>query len=198
LDDDWRIPAFVAEHGGWQSSSNDNPMILAGNLRITVYTEFNGWKFCVAKNTNAKPYFSDSYHLESEARREAIALVLRIKPIHKTRKEIRRLEGIDSWVSHLREHEQTLATLPEEVVGLAHSEHVTVAMLRKLEGRMAKMERWSTAGAENMAEYGMPEETRAFICQTEAFATMVAYVRKRIAEIKAAPRSRKRKSKLPD
>ena len=173
-------------------------MILVGKLRITVYTEFGGWKFCVAKNTNAKPHFSDSYHLESEAKREAIAFVLRIRPIYRTRKEIRRQDDIDGWLTHLREHEQVLALLPEEVVGLAHSEDVTVATLRKLEGRIAKMERWSTAGARNMAEYGMPDETRAFLRLAEAFTTMTDYVRERIAGIKAIPRRRKRKSKLSD
>lgn len=191
MDDDWRIPAFVAQHGDWQPSTNGNPMILAGKLRITVYTEFNGWKFCVAKNTNAKPYFSDSYHLESEAKREAIAFVLRIKSIHKTRKEIRRQDDIKNWRSHLREREQAIAALPEEIVSTAYSDDVTVTKLRALENRIAKMERWSAAGARSMAEYGMPDETKNFLRQAEAFATMLEYVQERISKMKAEARNRK-------
>lgn len=171
-------------------------MILAGKLRITVYTEFEGWKFCVAKNNNAKPYFSDSYHLESEAKREAIAFVLRIRPIYRTRKEIRRQDDIDGWLTHLREHEEAIVALPEEIVGLANSDDVTVTKLRALESRIERMERWSGHGARRMAEHGMPDETRAFIRQTEAFSTMVAYVQERIAAVKTMPRKRKRKVAL--
>ncbi|MGB3042417.1 MAG: hypothetical protein WBB98_04455 [Xanthobacteraceae bacterium] len=194
-DDDWRIPAFVAEHGGWQPSTNGNPMILAGKLIITVYTEFNGWKFCVGKNTNAKPYFSDSYHEEDQAKREAIAFVLRIRPIHKTRKEIRRQEGIDSWLSVLRENESALSALPEEVVAQVNADGATVTKLRPLEAQIAKRHRWSDTGADMMEqEYGMEAEAGRFRRQSEAFATLQEYVQTAIADLKARPRKRRKKA----
>jgi hypothetical protein len=168
-------------------------MILAGKLRITVYSEFDGWKFCVAKKANAKPYFSDSYHLESEAKREAIAFVLGIQPIYRTRKEIRRQADIDHWLAHLQEHERAIATLPEEIVSLTRGSDVTIATFCALQSRIAKMERWSGHGARNMAEYGLPEETKKFLRQAEAFATMFEYVQERISKMKAEARKRKRR-----
>ncbi len=61
-------------HDPWSVSENGNAMIIINSVRITVFQNNSGWKYCIAKiHSHKEPYFSELYASEQAARDEALA-----------------------------------------------------------------------------------------------------------------------------
>ena len=141
---------------GWVISENGNPTMVDGQIRITVFPQDRGWKFCIADvDDRDDPYFSDVYSTEVAAKEEALAHLRGEPPFHEPLSASRTEDRRDQWEAHIRAR----AVLIEEIQKLlSENPELGITALRKPETKQLK---WQ------IAEYHRAGVSAAMIAQSE-------------------------------
>lgn len=146
----------------WVVSENGNPMLIEGTIRITVFPQDRGWKFCIADVDDGEdPYFSDVYSSELVAKEEALAHLRGEPPIHEPLSASYTEDRRDRWEAHIR----TRAALIEEIQRLlSENSELSITALRKPEAKVSshlKQLKWQ------IAEYHRAGVSADMIAQSE-------------------------------
>jgi hypothetical protein len=157
---------------GWVISENGNPTMVDGQIRITVFPQDRGWKFCIADvDDRDDPYFSDVYSTEVASKEEALAHLRGEPPFHEPLSASRTEDRRDQWEAHIRAR----AVLIEEIQKLlSENPELGITALRKPETKVSshlKQLKWQ------IAEYQRAGVSASMIAQSkrqEAFLSGLA------------------------
>lgn len=120
---------------GWTVSENGNPTRIEGSVRLTVFRQDRGWKYCIADiNDRDDPYFSDAYSSERDAREEALAYVRGQPSRHQPLSASFDWERRQTWEEHIRERSRLIDELERY---LAENTDLGISALRKPEAKIA-------------------------------------------------------------
>ena len=146
----------------WVVSENGNPMLIEGAIRITVFPQDRGWKFCIADvDDREEPYFSESLSSAGDAKEEALAHLRGEPSIYDPLSAAYAENRRDRWEAHIRDR----ALLIEEIQRLlTENPDLGITALRKPEARVAshlKQLEWQ------IAEYHRADVSADLIAQAE-------------------------------
>ncbi|MGX9182007.1 hypothetical protein [Mesorhizobium sp. BHbdii] len=127
--------ARSSTRNGWTVSENDNPTMVEGSTRVTVFPQDRGWKFCIADvEDNEEPYFSEAYASEGAAKEEALAYLRggpsRHEPLSAVYAENRR----ERWEEHIRDRASLIAEMERS---LSTNTELAITALRKPQAKVA-------------------------------------------------------------
>lgn len=119
----------------WTVSENGNPTLVEGSMRITVFQQDRGWKYCIADvGDREDPHFSDAYATEREAQEEALAHFRGEPSRHQSLSASATEDRRQRWEAHIQERSLTI----EEVQRfLAENKDLGITALRKPEAKIA-------------------------------------------------------------
>ena len=150
----------------WQSSENGNPTTIIGRIRLTVFPQDNGWKFCIANvDDRGEPHFSDVYASEAAAREEALAAVQGEPSRHRplwvdgAENRRRRMEAeLDASAATIEDLRAWLSGNPDAgISALRKPESKIRSQLRQLDWHVGELER---LGASASVITGAREQSR--------------------------------------
>ncbi|MAZ85996.1 MAG: hypothetical protein CME90_20720 [Hoeflea sp.] len=162
---------------GWAISENGNPTMVDGQIRITVFPQDRGWKFCIADvDDRNDPYFSDVYSSEVAAKEEALAHLRGEPTVHEPHSASRTEDGRDQWEAHIRAR----SVLIEEIQKLlSENPELGITALRKPEAKVSshlKQLKWQ------IAEYHRAGVSVSMIAQSERQEALLSGLADKIGE----------------
>ena len=150
----------------WQSSENGNPTTILGRIRLTVFPQDNGWKFCIANvDDRGEPHFSDVYASEAAAREEALAAVRGEPSRHRplwvdgAENRRRRMEAeLDARAATIEDLRAWLSGNPDAGISALRKPELKIrSQLRQLDWHVGELER---LGASASVVTGAREQSR--------------------------------------
>lgn len=141
----------------WQLSENGNPMMIIGDTRITVFEQYNSWKFCIAQvDGDENPYFSYGYEKEIEAKEEALAMYYGLSSTHLSLKEKRSRERIEKSPMNLKYIDNIISQLSGIV---QNPDDKTLTQIKKSVDKNIKTIRLSLSYSRQLISDGASDET---------------------------------------
>lgn len=121
----------------WSISETGNPTFTQGSVRITVFQQDRGWKYCIANVDDRKaPHFSDEYASEQAAKEEALADLRGEPSRHQSLSVLYFEDRRRRWEELILDRSVVIDDLQ---LYLASSEQLGITALRKPEAKIASL-----------------------------------------------------------
>lgn len=140
--------------GRWSISESGNPTLVEDGVRVTVFSQDGGWKYCIAKiGRDDEPFFSDAYATEIAAKEESLADLRGHPSTHQTLSEKYALSKKQKLEEQIRQRSAFIEGLERRLVD---NNDLNITELRKPEAKLAshlkhfdwQMDEYSRSGIE--------------------------------------------------
>lgn len=119
----------------WTTSANGNLTLLSGSMRLTVFAQDRGWKYCIADVADRRePYFSEAYADQAAAQYEGLADLRNLPSRYQPLSADIAADKRQRWEALIRERSQLIAELEQL---LADEPDMNITGLRKPEAKIA-------------------------------------------------------------
>lgn len=126
----------------WHASRNGNQTIKVGSLRLTVFEQDRGWKYCISQGSgDDNPYFSERYATEQEAKEAATAHANGQESPHKTSREAREDANLNYHLSITKDANEIYHSCHSSISEMYSSGRINLTALRPIKKKLDRTER---------------------------------------------------------